>query len=748
MKILLTAICILLSLTLESFSQLNTLKDYSYNDVNYILPAFEEELQTNLLDPEPLPRHIDSRDLAVMISTIVSENPPSIQLLWDVTDIAQYYVVYKKLKGAAQWQTPAIFTSQTPVKSYTDNDVLIGIEYEYMVIAIQNAALTLQKRGGGDTVVARPVWGFGYTSSGIRTPAKDLNGKLILLVDNTVADALPSEISRLYQDLTGEGWHVVKYNVPRTEEFNGEQVKNNKKLILDEYAKNPSQKITILLLGRVAVPYSGRQNPDGHGDHIGAWPADLYYGSIQENYWTDTQINDVSASRTENHNIPGDGKFDLTRFPKGTINFAVGRIDFYNMPQFPDSEINLIKKYLNKNHNYRIGNKDFEMRGLIDDNFAARTYTEAFASSGWRNLGAFFGSDNVKKIDFFTTMQTDSYMWSYGTGGGTYISAGGIGNTKDFSEKQVNSIFTMLFGSYFGDWDSKDNFLRAPLASEPSALTCVWAGRPPWYFHHLLHGEPIAYSTILSQNEDFSIYMPNGYIISGSQPQVAIAGYQQIHTALMGDPTLKMYMGDKYVAPPKNLTLIQPDGKTVHLEWTAPDAEVDGYYVYRSEFYDGPYTRISNNIIKETSYIEQEILDGAVFYMVRSVKLQETNGGSFYNVSRAGKDAIASIIATDIEENISSHENYWYPNPASDYVYFNYNSNNKIRKNNLSIVIFDAMGRQIKDLINKTDIISGNNTIKWDFRDDTGMEVAPGVFFARVKQSSDIPRTYRIVFVK
>jgi hypothetical protein len=36
-----------------------------------------------------------------------------------------------------------------------------------------------------------------------------------------------------------------------------------------------------------------------------------------------------------------------------------------------------------------------------------------------------------------------------------------------------NLFFTMLFGSYFGDWDSQDNFLRAPLAQ---GLTLTNAG--------------------------------------------------------------------------------------------------------------------------------------------------------------------------------------------------------------------------------------------------------------------------------
>ena len=58
----------------------------------------------------------------------------------------------------------------------------------------------------------------------------------------------------------------------------------------------------------------------------------------------------------------------------------------------------------------------------------------------------------------------------------------------------------MFFGSYFGDWDSPNNFLRAPLATPTYTLTSAWAGRPYWMFHHMALGETIGFSTRLTQN--------------------------------------------------------------------------------------------------------------------------------------------------------------------------------------------------------------------------------------------------------
>ena len=65
----------------------------------------------------------------------------------------------------------------------------------------------------------------------------------------------------------------------------------------------------VLLIGHVPVQYSGNMYPDGHIDHQGVWPADTYYADM-DGEWTDISVNETSASRPENHNVPEDGRFD------------------------------------------------------------------------------------------------------------------------------------------------------------------------------------------------------------------------------------------------------------------------------------------------------------------------------------------------------------------------------------------------------------------------------------------------------
>ena len=54
---------------------------------------------------------------------------------------------------------------------------------------------------------------------------------------------------------------------------------------------------------------------------------------------------------TRNHNVPGDGKFDQSLFVD--LELEVGRVDMSNLPSFTSNEIELTRRYLNKNHQFR-----------------------------------------------------------------------------------------------------------------------------------------------------------------------------------------------------------------------------------------------------------------------------------------------------------------------------------------------------------------------------------------------------------
>ena len=464
----------------------------------------------------------------------------------------------------------------------------------------------------GTYIAPRPEYGYIY--AGIEVPAIEDRGSILLLFEGGLENVIGTELNQLELDLIGDGWKVVKRSA-----FSWDPVVDVKAKILDAYALHPDLK-ALYLLGQIPVPYSGNIYPDTHSEHKGAWTADTYYGEL-DGVWTDNTVNTTTAFFSENHNVPWDGKFDQDAIPT-KMELQVGRVDFHNMPAFSDSEVELDRKYLDKAHQFKTGAVDVVRRGLVDDNFG-----QAFAApaaSGYRNFAPMFGHTNIDQVDYFTTMSTQSYLWSYGCGSGTIVSSEGIGTTTDFANNNLQSIFTMLFGSQFGDFNYQNNFLRAPLASG-STLTNCWAGSPAWTFHHMALGHNIGYSTIRTMNSDNAVYMD---------------GPQLTHLALMGDPSLRMHP----VKMVENLVFTN-SGNTEIISWTAPVGEtIVGYNIYRANTLYGTFQKINSALITNTTYTDSTPLNGNNVYMVRAVKLETSGSGTYYNMSLGAIDSVSVSV--------------------------------------------------------------------------------------------------------
>lgn len=526
-------------------------------------------------------------DYAVRCSATVATNPPTLTLSWPADPKATNYAVRRKTRDAVVWATTNVLGPGAT--NYVDTNVVLGGAYEYRI-----------------TKSATNYSGEGTIYAGLEVPLVEFRGKVILLVDSTQATPLALELARLEQDLVGDGWTVLRHDVARTA-----AVTNVKALIVGDYNADPTHVKALFLFGHLPVPYAGIMDPDGHLDHLGAWPADAYYGEMNSP-WTDSLVTTTSGSDPRNRNVPGDGKFDQTTLPSD-VELQVGRVDLANLPAFPQSETELLRQYLNKDHNFRHRLISAEPRGLIADNLGVYG-GEAFAVNGWRNFAPFFGATNSVAGNWFGTLSGQSYLWGYAGGGGTPTSAAGIGSTGDYATNDPRVVFTMSFGSYFGDWDTQNNFLRAPLGSATYTLTCAWAGRPYWYFHHMALGETVGFSARVTQNNQ-RLYSGNAYTHS-------------VHIALMGDPTLRMHS----VTPPAALALQPNPTGGVTLSWRASSEAVAGYHVYAATTTAEPFRRLNAELLLATNYTDPVV--SAKVYMVRAVKLEETPSGSYANASQ------------------------------------------------------------------------------------------------------------------
>ena len=544
-----------------------------------------------------------SIDASVQITAQVQTIPPSITLDWAPNSSATQHIIYRKAKSAVAWGA-AIAILGGSVNQYIDTNVTVGVSYDYR---IQRTA---------------SVTGYGYINAGIDLPLVHSRGKIILLVDSTMAAPLAAKIKRLEEDFEGDGWIVIRHDVSRTA-----SVTAVKSLIVSDYNADPLNTKALFLFGRIPVPYSGDIYPDGHPDHEGAWPADVFYADV-DGIWTDASINVTLASNARHHNIPGDGKYDQSYIPSN-LELQIGRVDFSDMPAFAANEQQLLENYLDKDHNYR--HKVFAPvhQAVVDDNFGYFS-GEAFGASGYKNFSPLVGTANVITDDYFTSMTGTSYLWSYGCGGGSYTSAGGIGTTTDFANANLEGVFTMLFGSYFGDWDVSNSFLRAPLA-QGNILTNVWSGRPHWVFTHMAMGEPIGYDVMVSQNNG-GTYFSN-------------YGGRMIHAALMGDPTLR----NDVVAPVSGVVATM-NGNLCTVSWTSSPDLVTGYNIYMKNDSMPEYVLRNSSPVTGNSFTDTCIVySGTYSYMVRAIKPETTNAGTYANMSQGISDTAWNAIDYSVQ---------------------------------------------------------------------------------------------------
>ncbi|MBK9284889.1 MAG: T9SS type A sorting domain-containing protein [Sphingobacteriaceae bacterium] len=552
-------------------------------------------------------------DAAVPLNAAVQVAPPSITLTWSTNATTTQYTLYRKLKTDVSWGS-ILATLASSVTQYVDNAVAVGTSYEYKIV----------RTGTNYTA-------YGFINSGIQIPVTENRGIMILVVDSTFITSLAPELKRLENDLDGDGWRVKRIDVLRTG-----KVTNVKNKILGVYNQDQPNTKALFIFGHVPVPYSGNMNPDGHPDHLGAWPTDSYYGELNGT-WTDVSVNSTTASPARTQNVPGDGKFDQSILPT-SLELEVGRVDLYNMPTFTLTELQLMKNYLDKDHDYRMKNFTVEKRGVADINFGFMN-GEAFGASGYNNMAALVGSTNVINADYFTAMTgTTSYQWSYGCGGGSFSSCSGVGNTANFAAANLQGVFTMLFGSYFGDWDSQNNFLRAPLA-QGKMLINSWSGRPHHQYHWMALGETAGYCMKQTMNLQAALYYPNYYGITANW----------IHNGLMGDPSLR----NDVIAPVSNVVATRI-GNNCNISWSAStETNIIGYNIYMKNDSNDVYVKLNPSPLTGLTYTDNCLMyQGTYKYMVRTLKLENTPSGTYYNLSQGIADTAL--------------------NPASQIVYANF----------------------------------------------------------------------------
>ncbi|MCF7708112.1 MAG: LamG domain-containing protein [Verrucomicrobia bacterium] len=527
-----------------------------------------------------------------LISASVTTSPPAVHLDWRAAR-ENRVVVEKRKHGDSSWNTLAV----NPLKSeFHDTNVSSGTTFEYRV---NSRKLT----------------------AGIQLPATEQRGGVILLVDQTLTKTLKPDLERLERDLIGDGWFVIRHDVPRHIDTNHQanipNIKQIKSLITGDFTNSPVVPETLFIIGHVAIPFSGNMNPDGHS--FRPWPTDVYYAdALEQEPWTDAKRLYGSHSKNE----PDDGVFDQN-LPPSEVELAFGRVDFASMPAFrPLTESDLLKRYLEKDHLYRHGRLEFQERILVSGLFWGVKGIENLNNTTFHNAynlaGRLFGAQPARVLEGVCFRNGDSgglWGWMSGFGGRDRVDSSGP-NQVDTSylagRQNITPVaFYGLDGSLFGEWHTTNNLLRAAIGIPRAGLGVVYSRAMTWDFDKTGLGAPVGEFIRKTINNP-----PRGI------PRILTAQF-------LGDPTLRLNIEPE----PSSLRAELIENK-VRLSWGAvPFATYDIYM--STNGINSPFIKLNNSPVNKTEFIDATPhSDSTVTYQVRSVRLKTTGAGSFYNSSQ------------------------------------------------------------------------------------------------------------------
>jgi hypothetical protein len=585
-------------------------------------PAFSQELPCDVG-----PRTIRAYSVA---------ESNSICLAWPENAHRQELRVSRRIyshhpKEWANWVEIYAVTNPVPARDasgYCDTNVNSGVHYEYRISAlITNYVCNWRTTVG--------YWDYQYISTGTEVPLRDQRGKVILLVEIGLAASLPAEIMRLEEDLICDGYQVYRHDVAASEVTAPDwkaNVASTKAIVRTLYNTDTNAQWSIFIIGHVPIPYSGLSSPGSHTENFGAHPADWYYADMDENLWTDTTANDTSADYPWNWNIPGDGKFDQ-RFLPSIPELRVGRVDLRNMPAFGKSETELMRQYLDRNHAWRHKKFTARDRGLI--------IPSGYPVDSHNTFSSFFGTTTNTDLGRWLSTATNtenSYLFAASKGSGQFTRDMQLGRTSDFAATALYAVFTRMYGSYYGNWDSAmhpDVVLLAPLAAEGFVVSN--------YYHENVvsvdasaMGEAIGYELFAVGANPFrpigSRYDAWATVRADLGGAVFVFTERlQCFTSLMGDPTLRL----RVVASPAH-AILTVDGADNVISWArAVDSHIQGYHVYRAPVTNrNNFTRLTSTPVVSQSFRDVEAAAGAYRYMVRTVKLEQSPNRSYYNASQ------------------------------------------------------------------------------------------------------------------
>ena len=132
--------------------------------------------------------------------------------------------------------------------------------------------------------------------------------------------------------------------------------------------------------------------------------------------------------------------------------------------------------------------------------------------------------------------------------------------------------------------------------------------------------------------------------------------------------------------------------------------------------------------------------DGMFFEDLRLIESLTVPGNSELMV-RVGMEILGSINTNVLPVVYRLHQNY--PNPFNPTTSIDYDLP---EQSHVRILVYDMLGRQVKTLINKTQV-PGYMSINWDATNDLGEPVSAGVYIYTI-EAGTFRQTRKMILLK
>jgi len=435
----------------------------------------------------------------------------------------------------------------------------------------------------------------GYWVTGRNLQAQDNNGVAIVIVDESLSESLSPQLDRFMLDLIGDGWSVVRHDVPRGGNknlvANLQAARKLRAWILQRYYSARSTPHALILVGHIPIVKSGSSNPDGHNRR--PLETDLFYADV-DGVWRDN----------------GQGILRHNTIPSDHIEMQVGRIDFSNLDGALGDEVTLLKRYFDKNHDWRHGRL-----GDLRQAYGGNSYLSG-ETNALRNI---VGPKNLIKGGHHDVGVQQPWLFGVDFGSWKY---------SDYTTTPIKTVFSINFGSGKLNFSGRNNTMKAMLAQPTYGLATGWGARPTWQLHHMALGKSIGYSHLRTVNNGTQTL--GGVESLEYTPTGKYTWLNPVWVNLLGDPTLRPFP----LKPVKKLrTKMLKDG--LQLNWLGSDTEAAVHYrIYRALKRFGPYQALNpSDLLTEQQFVDPKPIPGA-WYMVRAHSLKEVYAGSFHTFSQ------------------------------------------------------------------------------------------------------------------